>query len=368
MNNSIKRAFFGFSIVCLSICNNTTKTMQLFKDIDKESNNIKQLENELKVYTRLMEETRTKISLSTQRIKKIEESIANVCKHPEIYKNPTGFIKMLQNTIDKIKKQLNKNIKSMINLTKNKLKIEKILASKKEENKNKEKKKIENTPKNKKEKLKKKEKDQCVICLDEIKNDKECKLLSCFHKFHTKCINEWKATSNKCPICKQSESDILRKEAEINNNIELPNTQSQSFIFNNSNISISNSNISINQNFLENLRGIINETARIRNRRINRERDLSLAEKIDLALELDKAITTLFNNTNVGAFNLRQKVLFILFNLKRLNININPSVNYDQLINNFQSNELLSAEILALLTKITNGKLLKKYITNLFNN
>ena len=39
----------------------------------------------------------------------------------------------------------------------------------------------------------------CPICLGRVKNAKRPN--SCFHSFCSFCINKWKSTSNKCPIC-----------------------------------------------------------------------------------------------------------------------------------------------------------------------
>ena len=50
--------------------------------------------------------------------------------------------------------------------------------------------------------------DLCCICLDENKsNNKEWIQLTCNHKMHTDCLNEWFKTANTCPICKKIITD-----------------------------------------------------------------------------------------------------------------------------------------------------------------
>jgi hypothetical protein len=46
-------------------------------------------------------------------------------------------------------------------------------------------------------------KDECVICLESIKDRSSNKyFLVCGHVFHTYCISEWKKKSRNCPICR----------------------------------------------------------------------------------------------------------------------------------------------------------------------
>lgn len=41
----------------------------------------------------------------------------------------------------------------------------------------------------------------CVICLDPIKNDSMCRILSCYHIFHENCIENWLEAHPSCPVC-----------------------------------------------------------------------------------------------------------------------------------------------------------------------
>ena len=43
----------------------------------------------------------------------------------------------------------------------------------------------------------------CAICLDSIKNEQKCRILSCFHVFHAKCITGWLIKESNCPNCKK---------------------------------------------------------------------------------------------------------------------------------------------------------------------
>lgn len=42
---------------------------------------------------------------------------------------------------------------------------------------------------------------ECVICLEDIKNNDNVILTECFHMYHEKCISDWFKISNICPIC-----------------------------------------------------------------------------------------------------------------------------------------------------------------------
>ena len=42
----------------------------------------------------------------------------------------------------------------------------------------------------------------CVICFDELCNNKPRWSLPCAHTFHTVCINKWLKVKKECPVCK----------------------------------------------------------------------------------------------------------------------------------------------------------------------
>ena len=45
------------------------------------------------------------------------------------------------------------------------------------------------------------EKENCCICIDEVKNRGK---ISCDHKFCFECIANWSKVTNSCPICKKT--------------------------------------------------------------------------------------------------------------------------------------------------------------------
>ena len=44
----------------------------------------------------------------------------------------------------------------------------------------------------------------CSICLSEFADSDSQKFLSCFHVFHSQCINTWLIQNPRCPICRVS--------------------------------------------------------------------------------------------------------------------------------------------------------------------
>ena len=45
----------------------------------------------------------------------------------------------------------------------------------------------------------------CSICLEDAKDEDEWKVLTCQHKFHTDCIDEWLLIQPSCPICRKDQ-------------------------------------------------------------------------------------------------------------------------------------------------------------------
>ena len=46
--------------------------------------------------------------------------------------------------------------------------------------------------------------EECVICMEEFKEDDKVKFLTCFHSYHPECIDKWLLSHMFCPICKES--------------------------------------------------------------------------------------------------------------------------------------------------------------------
>lgn len=56
----------------------------------------------------------------------------------------------------------------------------------------------------------------CSICYNKI-NNKQLNVLSCGHKFHVSCINDWFERDNKCPMCRTETQHSSFKVAISNN-------------------------------------------------------------------------------------------------------------------------------------------------------
>jgi len=42
---------------------------------------------------------------------------------------------------------------------------------------------------------------ECVICLEDMKNQEILTLIHCSHMYHTKCLESWILINNTCPLC-----------------------------------------------------------------------------------------------------------------------------------------------------------------------
>lgn len=42
---------------------------------------------------------------------------------------------------------------------------------------------------------------QCIICLKDIKNNDNMRILSCRHTYHKECIDNWFKRKECCPVC-----------------------------------------------------------------------------------------------------------------------------------------------------------------------
>ncbi|KAK4371038.1 hypothetical protein RND71_010513 [Anisodus tanguticus] len=45
-------------------------------------------------------------------------------------------------------------------------------------------------------------KDECVVCLDEMGNERQVLCMPCSHIFHGECITKWLEKSHYCPLCR----------------------------------------------------------------------------------------------------------------------------------------------------------------------
>jgi len=55
---------------------------------------------------------------------------------------------------------------------------------------------------------------ECSICLDNLDNTKPITTLTCTHKFHTQCIDEWRINHNNCPLCNAKIEVISEEQVE----------------------------------------------------------------------------------------------------------------------------------------------------------
>jgi hypothetical protein len=42
---------------------------------------------------------------------------------------------------------------------------------------------------------------ECVICLEYMKNQEILTMIHCSHMYHTKCLERWILINNTCPLC-----------------------------------------------------------------------------------------------------------------------------------------------------------------------
>ncbi len=67
---------------------------------------------------------------------------------------------------------------------------------------------------------------QCTICLEDIKDNTVCRMLSCYHIFHRECIDSWLGHNADCPICKKEftcTKDLIFDQEQFMNTINVDN-------------------------------------------------------------------------------------------------------------------------------------------------
>ena len=58
---------------------------------------------------------------------------------------------------------------------------------------------------------------ECTICLQRIENESICRMLNCFHIFHSECIDQWFGDHGNCPNCKKTFEDEVDKRYNFEN-------------------------------------------------------------------------------------------------------------------------------------------------------
>ena len=46
--------------------------------------------------------------------------------------------------------------------------------------------------------------DNCCICMENLNDNNNIKILNCGHSFHRNCINQWNRNHPSCPLCRTS--------------------------------------------------------------------------------------------------------------------------------------------------------------------
>ena len=59
---------------------------------------------------------------------------------------------------------------------------------------------------------------ECSVCISKYEEGEEILTLTCFHKFHSSCIETWFNTQNWCPVCRTKlEQESIEAAAGENN-------------------------------------------------------------------------------------------------------------------------------------------------------
>ncbi|KAF9970280.1 hypothetical protein BGZ73_007031 [Actinomortierella ambigua] len=76
-------------------------------------------------------------------------------------------------------------------------------------------------------KLKENDPRECVICLEDYKDEDEIRILPCKHEYHVSCIDNWLTTRKKfCPICKRDICNPTERTPLLQSNLLMDSYQS----------------------------------------------------------------------------------------------------------------------------------------------
>ena len=62
---------------------------------------------------------------------------------------------------------------------------------------------------------------ECIICIEPIINTSACRMLSCFHIYHSHCIGNWLLSNSSCPMCNKkliTKEDVRINQQELEKN------------------------------------------------------------------------------------------------------------------------------------------------------
>ena len=69
----------------------------------------------------------------------------------------------------------------------------------------------------------------CTVCLEPIVNDSICRMLNCYHIFHSTCIETWYCENGSCPICKKKFGVKTDKKYKLEEFLQTINVDNECF-------------------------------------------------------------------------------------------------------------------------------------------
>ena len=70
---------------------------------------------------------------------------------------------------------------------------------------------------------------QCLVCLQPIENSSVCRMLNCYHIFHSECIEAWFVEHMKCPMCNKSYKNGADKRYNLDEFLQTINVDNECF-------------------------------------------------------------------------------------------------------------------------------------------
>lgn len=70
---------------------------------------------------------------------------------------------------------------------------------------------------------------QCKICLKPVRNESMCRMLNCYHIFHSKCLEKWFIEFQSCPVCRRSFKGDENKRYNLEEFMQTINVDNECF-------------------------------------------------------------------------------------------------------------------------------------------
>lgn len=70
---------------------------------------------------------------------------------------------------------------------------------------------------------------ECTICLCPVTNDSICRMLNCFHIYHSECIQTWFVDNASCPNCKKKFGRGVSNRYELDDLVRTINVDNECF-------------------------------------------------------------------------------------------------------------------------------------------